>query len=98
MARPEKIALDVPVAVGTGAPANVFRFSDVAVQVYGPFKATVQIEATISGADYFPIGTALTTPGVVAIPFTVELIRARVTAFTSGQPLGVAAGLDRRAL
>jgi hypothetical protein len=97
MARPEKIPLDVPAAVGVGQASNVFRFRDKTVHVIGPFVGSLQLEGSIDGSDYEPIGAAVTAPGLVPVPFTVEFLRVRVTALTSGTPKAVAAGFDYRA-
>lgn len=97
MARPEKVRLEVKKAVDVGKAEQVFRFRDKSVQVHGTFVATVQIEATIDGSDYFAVGGALSAPGVVPIPETVEFVRVRTTAFTSGDPKAVLAGFDERA-
>ncbi|MBI5549510.1 MAG: hypothetical protein HY901_36955 [Deltaproteobacteria bacterium] len=97
MARPEKFALKVPAAVGVGAPSVVFRFRSKTVQVFGTFVATLQLEGTLAGDEYFPIGPAVTAPGAIEVPETIEFLRVRVTAFTSGEPKAVFAGFDERA-
>lgn len=99
MARPEKIALAVPAAVGIGEAANVFRFRDKYVQVHGTFVATMQLEGSIDGNEYFPVGAPQSaTPGVVAVPETIQFLRVRVTSFTSGEPKATFAGFDERAV
>lgn len=98
MARPEKIRLDVKAEVGIGRAENVFRFSSKTIQVHGAFAATLQIEASIDGSDYFNVGTPLTSPSAVPFPETAEFVRVRTTAFTSGMPKAVMAGLDERAV
>lgn len=98
MARPETISLQVPTSVGVGQSANVFRFRDKYVQVHGTFVATMQLEGSIDGSEYFPIGAAQSaTPGVVAVPETIQFLRVRVTSFTSGAPKATFAGFDERA-
>jgi hypothetical protein len=98
MARPEKIRLDVKQEVGEGRAEQVFRFRDKYIQVHGTFVATLQIEATTDGSDYFPVGPAQSAPGVVPLPETVEFVRVRTTAYTSGEPKAVLAGFDERAV
>jgi hypothetical protein len=98
MARPEKIRLEVKAEVGAGKAEQVFRFRDKYVQLHGTFVATLQVEASIDGSDYFAVGAAQTTPGVVAVPETVEFVRMRTAAFTSGEPKAVLAGFDERAV
>lgn len=97
MARPEKIPLDVPAKVDVGKASNVFRFRDKTVQFHGTFVATLQLEGSIDGNDYAPIGAPVTAPGFVLVAETIEFLRVRTTAFTSGAPEAVAAGLDFRA-
>jgi hypothetical protein len=98
MARPEKVRLEVKQAVDAGKAEHVFRFRDKYVQVHGTFVATVQVEATIDGSDYFPVGGALSAPGVVPVPETAEFVRVRTTAYVSGEPKAVLAGFDERAV
>ena len=49
--------------------------------------------STIDGSDYFPVGPVQSAPGVVPLPETVEFVRVRTTAFTSGEPKAVLAGV-----
>lgn len=98
MARPEKIPLEVKKEVAAGRGEHVFRFRDKYVQVHGAFVATVQVEATIDGDDYFAVGPALSAPGVVPVPETVLFVRVRTTAYVSGDPEAVLAGFDERAV
>jgi len=97
MARPEKIQLEVKAAADIGRAENVFRFRDKYVQISGTFVATLQVEGTIDGSDYFPVGAAMNAAGVVPVVETIEFIRVRTTAFTSGEPKAVVAGFDERA-
>lgn len=98
MARPEKVRLEVKQAVEAGRAENVFRFSHKYVQVHGTFVATLQVEGSIDGSDYFAVGGAISAPSVVPVPETVEFVRVRTTAFTSGDPKAVLAGFDERAV
>lgn len=98
MARPERVQLAAPTSAGAGASANVFRFRDKYVQLHGTFVATLQLEASIDGDTYFPVGAPQSAPGVVAVPETVEFLRVRVAAFTSGEPKATLAGFDERAV
>lgn len=97
MARPEKVRLEVKQAAEAGRAENVFRFRDKYVQVHGTFVATLQVEATIDGSDYFAVGGPQSAPAVVPVPETAEFVRVRTTAFTSGDPKAVLAGFDERA-
>ena len=98
MARPEKLVLEVKQAVEAGRAENVFRFRDKTVQVHGTFVATLQIEGSIDGSEYFPLGAALSAPGALRVPETLEFLRVRTTAYTSGEPRAVFAGFDERAV
>lgn len=97
MARPEKLSLEVKPAVDVGRAENVFRFRDKFVQVHGTFVATLQLEGTLNGSDYFAVGSPVTAPAVIAVPQTVEFLRVRTTAFTSGAPHALFGGFDERA-
>ena len=97
MARPEKLALEVPAQVGVGQAVSVFRFRDKTVQVWGAFVGALQLEGSLDGDDFAPIGAPLTAPGFVLVPMTVELLRVRVTELTSGAPNAAIGGFDFRA-
>jgi hypothetical protein len=99
MARPEKIALEVPAAAagGAGRAEHVFRFRDKTVQVTGQFQATLQLEGKLADDEYAPLGPPITAPGLYAIPFTIEFLRVRTVNVTSGAPAAVFGGLDFRA-
>ncbi|MBI3184632.1 MAG: hypothetical protein HYZ28_21050 [Myxococcales bacterium] len=98
MARPEKVRLEVKQAVEAGRAEQVFRFRDKYVQIHGTFVATVQVEGSIDGSDYFAVGAAQSAPGVVPVPETLEFVRVRTAAYTSGDPKAVLAGFDERAV
>jgi len=98
MARPERIPLEVPNAAGVGAAAHVFRLRDKTVQLSGVFVGSLQLEGSIGGEDFGPIGGALTGPGFVLVPMTVAFVRLRVNELTSGTPKAIASGFDFRAL
>lgn len=97
MARPEKLRLEVKQAVDVGRAENVFRFRDKTVQVHGTFVATLQLEGSIDGSEYFAVGAPVSAAGAVRVPETVEFLRIRTTAYTSGEPQAVFAGFDERA-
>ena len=97
MARPERVPLAVPIEVGTGQAVNVFRLRDKTVQVSGVFAGSLQLEGTIDGEDFESMGGALTAPGFVVVPLTVELVRVRLNELTSGAPRVTLAGFDVRA-
>jgi hypothetical protein len=68
------------------------------VQVSGLFVGSLQLEGSLDGIDYAAIGGPVTAPGLVAVPFTIEFLRVRVTALTSGAMKVIAAGFDFRAM
>jgi len=98
MARPERIPLEAPLGAGVGRAVNVFRFRDKTVQVTGLFAGSVQLEGSLDGIDYAAIGAPVTAPSLLAVPFTIEFLRVRVTALTSGAIKVTAAGFDFRAM
>jgi hypothetical protein len=98
MARPEKVRLEVKQTAAAGRAENVFRFSHKYVQVHGTFVATLQVEGSIDGSDYFAVGGPQSAPGVVPVPETMEFVRMRTAAYTSGEPKAVLAGFDERAV
>ncbi len=98
MARPEKVPLEVKQAVEAGRAENVFRFRDKTVQIHGTFVSTLQVEASIDGSEYFPVGTPYSAPGALMVQETVEFLRVRTTAYTSGEPRAIFAGFDERAM
>jgi hypothetical protein len=98
MARPERISLEVPTEVGTGSTINVFRFRDKTVQLSGPFVGSLQLEGSIDGDTFDPVGAPLIAPGLVLVPQTVALLRVRVTELASGAPTATFAGFDFRAV
>jgi hypothetical protein len=97
MARPEKLRLEVKQAVDAGRAENVFRFRDKTVQVHGTFVATLQLEGSIDGSEYFAVGAPVSAAGVLRVPEMLEFLRVRTTAYTSGEPKAAFAGFDERA-
>ncbi len=98
MARPEQMELPIPAAIGTGNAVNVFQLRDKTVQVSGVFVGALQLEGSITGDDFAPIGAALTAPGFVLVPMAVGFLRMRVNELTSGTPKASASGFDFRAV
>ena len=98
MARPERTTLEVPRAAGTGKAEQVFRWRDKTVQISGPFAGSLQLEGSIDGEDFEPIGAALTGPGFVLVPEAVAFLRVHTIELTSGIPKALASGFDFRAV
>lgn len=102
MARGEVHKLDTPrTAPTTGAPLGVVDMENKWLQMGtddgGAYVATIVVEGTIDGVTWLAIQTFANTTGLVAIPETFLKIRARTTAYTSGQPTAWLAGHNRRA-
>jgi len=98
MARPERLALEVPGSAGTGKAENVFRLRDKTVQISGAFAGSLQLEGSIDGEDFAPIGARVTEPGFVLVPMAVTFLRIHTLELTSGAPKATASGFDYRAL
>jgi hypothetical protein len=98
MARPERLWLEVPGSAAAGKAENVFRLRDKTVQISGVFVGSVQLEGSIDGDDFEPIGAPLTGPGFVLVPMAVGFLRIHTIELTSGAPKAMAAGFDFRAV
>jgi hypothetical protein len=98
MARPERMELPIPTALGTGESVNVFQLRDKTVQISGVFVGSLQLEGSIDGDSFDPIGAPLTGPGFVLVPMTVGFLRIHTLELTSGAPKASASGFDFRAL
>ncbi|MEO7735989.1 MAG: hypothetical protein ABIY55_33845 [Kofleriaceae bacterium] len=96
MARPERMTMEVPAAGATGASVNVFRLRDKTVQVSGPFTGSLQLEGSVDGDAFEPLGAPVAAPGFFLVPVTVAFIRVRTNQLTSGAPRAVVAGFDFR--
>ena len=71
---------------GTGDPAETLSLRDKTIQVSGTFVGTIQVEGTIDGDTWIAEGTAYTSTGSAAVTPTWAMMRARMTAYTSGTP------------
>ena len=98
MARPEQLALAVPASAGFGRPENVFRLRDKTVQIAGLFVGSLQLEGSIDGEDFAPIGAPQTAPGFLLVPMAIAFLRIHTLEFTSGAAKAMVAGFDFRAL
>jgi hypothetical protein len=92
-------------ATGNGTALSVAGRSRVGLQVSGAFVATVTFEASINGSDYvtlqmFPSNsstgaTTATAAGIwTATVAGFSLVRARISAYTSGAVTVVALATD----
>lgn len=98
MARLERMTLEIPAAGQTGGVANVGRLRDKTVQISGAFVGSLQLEGSIDGEDFDPIGAPLTGPGFVLVPMAVTFLHIHTVALSSGAPKAMVAGFDFRAL
>jgi hypothetical protein len=77
---------------GVGAAVAVGNISNVGVQFAGTFTATIQLQGTLNGSDWFSVGSAATGAATV-VPLSILLkLRAKCTAYTSGTPAITAGG------
>jgi hypothetical protein len=97
MARPERLTLEVLGSAGAGKAENVFRLRDKTVQISGVFVGSLQLEGSIDGDDFAPIGAPVTGPGFVLVPMAVGFLRIHTLELTSGAPKATASGFDYRA-
>lgn len=74
---------------GTGEVTSVAHFLAAAIQCSGggsAFTATVQVEGSIDGVEWESVGSAFTAGGFADLSRRYALLRANVTAYTSGDP------------
>lgn len=90
-------------ATGNGTAMDVTGFRSVAVQLTGTFTATVTFETSVNGSDWIATGLTPAAGGAVSstaaaagiwtlTPNGVTLLRARVSAFTSGTVTAIGRG------
>lgn len=80
--------LAVPTSVAAG-PAVALRPDESAtVYLTGTFTATVQMQVSLDGTNWLNDGSALTAAGTLLISKAANYVRANVTAYTSGTPVG----------
>ncbi len=94
--RAEFNPLNVPASVAAGTAYGCANYTDKWIQVFGTFSASLDIEGTMNGSDWFKVATAITTPSAVQVAPTLMAIRVRTTAFTSGAPRAILGGLQTR--
>ena len=75
--------LDGATATGAGSAVGVLKLLHKTIQVYGTFTATVEVEGSADGTNWFSLGS-LTEAGKIAINDAWAFIRGNVTAYTSG--------------
>ena len=92
--------LDVKLSATTnqniGAAFHCDRYREKTVQIYGTFTATVEIQASLNGTDYFAVQSNISAGGAYAVAFTCKFIRIKTTAYTNGTPKAKFGGFDSR--
>jgi hypothetical protein len=83
----------VPRSVTAGVACDASDMDRKCVYVSGSFTATVQIQLSADGTNWFDEGTALTAAGSLEITKPARYIRANTTAYTSGTPLATVVGI-----
>lgn len=97
--RNERFTLETMASVATGTAQRFDDYLYGAVHIKGTFVASVDIEISLDGTNYVKYGSSITTPTLVALPnHAIYSVRTRTTAFTSGTPSAVLAGMNARAL
>lgn len=81
---------------GLGAPFQVNHFSHSTIWLAGTFSGSVQLQlSTDDGVTWDDEGSPLTTAGTVDVTRLADLMRAKMTAYTSGTITLNLRGLDR---
>lgn len=83
-----------PASVTAGAATQVAPMGRKAVYLFGTLVGTWQLEISPDGVNFVPEGTALTAKGSVVIEKPCTHVRWNCTAFTSGTPTSILAGLN----
>lgn len=77
---------------GESEPFDVLHLKNKTVQFGGTFTATVQLQGSVNGSDWTNEGSAATAVGVIEVSETYAMMRAKMTAYTSGAPTVHVAG------
>ncbi len=73
-------------ATGVGEWTPVDKLRDAYAQFGGTFVATIQLEGSVNGTDPVSEGAAQTAVGMLQVTKSYEMLRAKMTAYTSGAP------------
>lgn len=97
MAHQRSFPLDVKAAsggsAGDGNKQDVSTFNPFTFFLYGTFVATVQLQISFDGVEWFDEQAALTAKGKVVVTAPCMFARAKTTSFTSGAPTGEIVGV-----
>jgi len=80
----EVVLLNAIGAITIGEKIDVGHVDEVTMQVDGITTATVQLEGSLDGTNFYIIGAALTADGVVSTSNIFRYVRAHAIAWTSG--------------
>jgi hypothetical protein len=94
--RGETFEIPIPTSVSTGDAINVFEYREKTLSVAGTFSATIQFEGTLDGSNWFNLGSPVTAPGLIEVTAFLRSMRAKVTVYVSGTPVGVFGGYMAR--
>ena len=95
----QPITLNLPTLPAGGYPAYgepamiLDLLPHKSVQASGTFTATLQLQGSNDGTNWSSIGDAITQAGFYAVTTVMMQIRVAVTAYTTGTPVLVLAGL-----
>lgn len=92
--RQKTLTLDAKASVAVGTPKLVRDLREKYVHVFGTFVATLAVEVSFNGIDYFAVASGLNAAGMTSIPQPATHMRINTTAYTSGVPIAVVAGFD----
>lgn len=88
------VAFPAANTTGIGVAMSVLNMEQKLVQFAGTFVATIQMQGSIDGKTWIDEGVAATAVGTLDVTKRWSLMRAKQTAFTSGNPeIWIAGGL-----
>jgi hypothetical protein len=76
--------LSAVTATGASKAVQVDGGQPCFLQVSGITTATVALQGSLDGTNFYTIGTALTADGIVTVTNATKYVRANCTAYTSG--------------
>jgi hypothetical protein len=76
----------IPTAVGFSGGVDVSVIDFKTVYIFGTFVATLQVQISPDGTNWFNAGSPFTASGYMDLNSITKKIRISVTAYTSGTP------------
>lgn len=93
--RLESFKLKVPTSPGSGEPQAVRDIREKYIQIGGgAWTATLRVEVTLNGAEYFKSGGDISAPGIFAIPEPALYVRVTTVNITNGAPTATLLGYN----